>query len=639
MSVNNIYQDYIHVSRYARYIPKQGREKNWLETSKRFREYLTNHINSNNWKIPQRMLDQMFTMIDNKEILPSMRLIMTAGDAADRDNTCVYNCAYLPMDNPLALVELMFILMNGTGVGFSVEDKYVSKWPKVPYNLTYPEQIVYVVEDSREGWAKALWHLLASVFNLGVFPKFDFSLIRPAGAPLKTFGGRASGPQPLQDLLNTIESMLYKRMGKRLLSTDIHDLCTQIAQVVVVGGVRRSALISLGDRGDHGHATLKSGDWYVQNGHRSNANNSAVYFEKPSLSTFLNDTASLYNSFSGERGFWNADAAERKANANGRYTEDRWSFGCNPCSEIILKPREFCNLTTVTIGSDDPAETVLDRIRAATLLGTIQSTFDHFPFLNVLNPAWANNAKEERLLGVSITGIFDNELFHDISDGGKRLSGMLQFLRSEAKVTNTMVAAILGINESKSITCIKPEGTVSSLTGTSAGIHPGYSKFYLRRARTDIKDPVAKLMMDRGIPYEMDKLNPDNVVIFEFPIWSNAKVTGYVNPVEHLKLYSIYQDCWCDHKPSITINYKQSDFLSLCQSLYNNWDKIIGISMLPRDDSIYAQAPYEEISPEQYDELVQKFPKDFNFDDLSKYESEDNTTHQPECTGSSCTIG
>ena len=568
--------------------------------------------------------------IYNKEVMPSMRAMMTAGPAADRDNTCIYNCGYVPIEGSGDLADLMYILMSGTGVGFSVERQYISQLPEVPNIIVPDDDPDYHVPDSKGGWCNS-YHLLLDDLFAGRVPSFDFSAIRPEGSRLHTMGGRASGPQPLIDLINFTTNIFMNARGRKLNSAEVHELCCKIAQIVVVGGVRRSALISLSNLSDPRMRDIKKGD-LTHSEHLYLSNNSVCYTEKPDLSIFMQEMSSLYESKSGERGVYNRVAAQNIATETGR-RDPEWDFGTNPCSEIILRPRQFCNLTEAVVRPDDTLIDLKRKVRLATILGTLQSNFTDFPFLD---ERWKTNTEEERLLGVSLTGIMD----HPILSGDDCLPDWLEKLKEVAIETNMEWASRLGIPQSKAITCVKPSGTVSQLVDSASGIHDRYAPYYIRRVRSDKKDPLTSVLIDIGVPYEDDVTNPSTVV-FSFPM--KAPTTSkYTGAMEKLKLWLIYQNHWCEHKPSVTINYTDDEFLQLIAVLYAEFDNISGISLLPKDDHVYSQAVYEEITEEEYEEMLQFMPsEDHDLQELlTKYEKEDHTDNVKElaCVAGVCDI-
>ena len=592
------YQEYIAASRYARFIDDKHRRETWAETVNRFVDYIfsrTPAITANN-----ALKEEIFTAIHNLDLMPSMRAMMTAGKSADRDNTCIYNCSYLPVDDVKSFDEAMFILLCGTGVGFSVESKYISNLPEVPEKL-YESDHIIAVHDSKEGWAKSLRLLLAHLYA-GEIPKWDVSKVRPAGARLKTFGGRASGPEPLVDLFNFTVNTFKGAKGRKLHSLECHDLMCKIGEVVVVGGVRRSAMISLSDLDDERIRHAKAGPWWETAPHRALANNSAVYNETPTVGKFMEEWLSLYNSHSGERGIFNREAARKTVEKYG-HRDPNFEFGTNPCSEIVLRPYQFCNLTEVVVRHDDTKETLLQKVRVASILGTIQATFTKFPYLRKV---WQRNTEEERLLGVSLTGIYDNLR---LCTEGEELNELLSELREEARRANHEFADLLGIPRSASITCVKPSGTVSQLVDSASGIHPRHSKFYVRRVRGDKKDPLSQFLVQQGVPAEDCVYKPTQTTVFSFPQRAPDGLTrADVNPISHLSLWLTYQRHWCEHKPSVTISVEEKDWPAVGAWTWEHFDEISGVSYLPYDGGSYRQAPYEEISEAEYNELKAKMP-------------------------------
>jgi len=568
-------------------------------------------------------------------IMPSMRAVMTAGPALHRDNTSGYNCSYLPVDDPKSFDEAMFILLCGTGVGFSVERQFVTKLPEVPEALFESETTV-VVKDSKEGWAKSFRQVL-SLLWAGEIPQWDVSKVRPSGARLKTFGGRASGPAPLVDLFNFAVAVFKKAKGRKLTSLECHDLMCKIGQVVVVGGVRRSAMISLSNLSDDRMRNAKSGQWWENEAQRAFSNNAASYTEKPDVELFMKEWASLIESKSGERGIFNRKAAEAQALKNGR-REGGYEWGTNPCSEIILRPYQFCNLTEVVVRSDDTVETLEEKVRLATILGTVQSTFTKFPYLRKV---WQKNTEEERLLGVSLTGIMDNPLMTTANAG---LEKTLEHLKSVAVATNKEWAEKLGVQQSAAITCVKPSGTVSQLVDSASGIHARHSEFYIRTVRGDNKDPLTEFLIDSGVPCEPDVMNPNTTTVFSFPVKSPgghcAVVRGDMTAIEQLETWLEYQRHWCEHKPSITVSVREDEWLDVGAFVYRHFDEMSGVSFLPHSDHTYQQAPYQECSEEDYEEALSKMPKLIDWGKLSEYELEDNTSGMQTlaCSSDGCEI-
>ena len=592
------YQEYIAASRYARFQDDKGRRETWPETVQRFVDYIfsrTPAITANS-----ALKEELFSAIKNLELMPSMRAMMTAGKSADRDNTCVYNCSYLPVDDVKSFDEAMFILLCGTGVGFSVESKYINQLPEVPEKL-FQSGGVLNVHDSKEGWAKSLRLLIAHLYA-GEIPQWDVSAVRAAGARLKTFGGRASGPQPLIDLFEFTVATFKHAKGRKLNSLECHDLMCKIGEVVVVGGVRRSAMISLSDLDDERIRHAKAGPWWDTAPHRALANNSAVYNETPTVGKFMEEWLSLYNSHSGERGIFNREAARKTVEKYG-HRDPNFEFGTNPCSEIVLRPYQFCNLSECVVRHDDTKETLLRKVRLAAILGTIQSTFTKFPYLRKV---WQRNTEEERLLGVSLTGIYDNPL---LTTQGPELNDLLTELREVARATNKEWAAALGIPESASITCVKPSGTVSQLVDSASGIHPRHSKYYIRRVRGDSKDPLTQFLIGQGVPNEPCVYKPTQTTVFSFPQRApDGLVRDDVTPISHLELWLTYQRHWCEHKPSVTISVAEKDWPSVGAWTWEHFDEISGVSYLPYDGGTYRQAPYEECTEEEYNALKASIP-------------------------------
>jgi ribonucleoside-triphosphate reductase (thioredoxin) len=621
------YQEYIAASRYARFQDDKQRRETWAETVDRYVDYIfsrTPAIQNNT-----ELKNEIFDAIHNLDLMPSMRAMMTAGKSADRDNTCVYNCSYLPVDDPKSFDEAMFILLCGTGVGFSVESKYINNLPEVPETLFDSEHTI-VVHDSKEGWAKSLRLLLAHLWA-GEVPKWDVSGVRPAGTRLKTFGGRASGPEPLVDLFKFVTNTFKHAQGRRLNSLECHDIMCKIGEVVVVGGVRRSAMISLSDLDDERIRHAKAGPWWETAPHRALANNSAVYSETPTVGKFMEEWLSLYNSHSGERGIFNREAAKNTVAKYG-HRDPNFEFGTNPCSEIILRPYQFCNLTEAVVRHDDTEETLLRKVRIASILGTIQATFTKFPYLRKV---WQRNTEEERLLGVSLTGIYDNPL---LTTQGDKLNELLSRLRAEARRANEEYAALLGIPKSAAITCVKPSGTVSQLVDSASGIHPRHSKFYIRRVRGDKKDPLTQFLISQGIPSEDDVYKPTQTTVFSFPIKAPAGITrANVTPISHLALWLTYQQHWCEHKPSVTISVEEKDWPTVGAWTWENFSEISGVSYLPYDGGTYRQAPYEECTEEEYNALKAKVPT-IKWHEFKEVTDNVEGAQQLACSAGSCEI-
>ena len=620
------YQNFIALSRYARWLPEKNRRESWSETVKRYIDNVVRRVISDD----EKTINTLEEMILNLEVMPSMRMMMTAGSALDRDNTCAYNCSYMPIDDPKAFDEAMMILLCGTGVGYSVESRYTNKLPEIPEKLFVSEDVIKV-HDSKEGWAKAFRKLLAMLYS-GEIPKWDVSGVRPAGARLNTFGGRASGPEPLVELFKFCVETFKKAAGRKLSTLECHDIMCKVADIVVSGGVRRSAMISLSDLQDDHMRRAKSGEWWTYSPHRALANNSAIYEEKPDTETFMREWLSLVESKSGERGIFARYAAIKHAEKNGRRDTD-YEFGTNPCSEIILRPYQFCNLTEVVVRHADTEESLKKKVWAATVLGTVQSTFTNFPYLRKI---WKRNTEEERLLGVSLTGIMDAPITN------KPTPELLRSLRDHAVEVNKEWSTKLGIPPSTAITCCKPSGTVSQLTDASSGIHARHSPYYVRTVRGDLKDPLVKLMMDSGIPNEPEKFHPDNTVVFSFPMKSpdGAITRNDMTALEQLEMWATYAINWTEHKPSVTISVRDHEWVEVGAWVFKNFNICSGISFLPHSDHIYDQAPYQECTKEEYEALAVKMPPSVDWSRISQYENQDNTTgsQQLACTAGVCEV-
>ena len=619
------YQSFIHKSRYAKYFDGYGRE-NWDDTVSRYSANVIGNL------VDPETKYELEQAIVGLEIMPSMRAMMTAGPALDRDNTAGYNCSYLPVDDPKSFDEAMYILLCGTGVGFSVERQFISKLPEVPE--LFESDTTVVVKDSKEGWAKAFRQVLALLWA-GEIPKWDVSKVRPAGARLKTFGGRASGPAPLVELFNFAVSTFKAAQGRKLSSIECHDLMCFVGQIVVVGGVRRSAMISLSNLSDDRMRHAKSGQWWETAAHRALANNSVSYTEKPDIETFMREWTALVESKSGERGVFNREASKKQAAKYGR-RDATYEFGTNPCSEIILRPYQFCNLTECVVRATDTIEDLERKVRLAAILGTIQSTFTKFPYLRKV---WQKNTEEERLLGVSLTGIMDNPLMTSKNSG---LSKTLEHLRQIAVDTNAEWADRLGIERSAAITCVKPSGTVSQLVDSASGIHARHSPYYIRTVRGDNKDPLTKMMIDQGIPHEPCVFKGDTTTVFSFPQKSpdNAVTRNDMTAIEQLETWLTYQRHWCEHKPSVTISVRDHEWLEVGAFVFKHFDEMSGVSFLPHSDHTYQQAPYQDCTKDKYEELLAKMPKSIDWSKLSEYEQEDNTVAMQTmaCSGDSCEI-
>ena len=632
------YQNFIALSRYARWKEDEQRRETWQETVSRYFDYITNHLrDKHSYKVTKDLRTELEEAVLNQDIMPSMRALMTSGPALDRCHVGGYNCSYVPVDNPRAFDETMYILMCGTGVGFSVERHSVDKLPIVNEDFHDTDTIIKV-GDSRPGWAKSLKELIAMLYT-GQVPKFDVSEVRPAGARLKTFGGRASGPQPLIELFNFCIEKFKGAAGRRLYPIECHDLMCKIGEVVVVGGVRRSALISLSNLNDDQMRHAKAGQWWENEGQRALANNSVAYKEKPQMGTFMREWMSLYDSKSGERGIFNRQSAKKQAAKNGRRDAEH-DFGCNPCSEIILRPYQFCNLSEVVVRASDTQQTLTNKVRLATILGTFQSTLTDFKYIRKI---WQNNTEEERLLGVSLTGIMDNLLMSGKSSQlGTNIAITLQSLRDEAVRTNAEIAKKLGINQSAAITCVKPSGTVSQLVDSSSGIHARHNPYYIRTVRGDNKDPLTQFMISQGIPNEPDVMKPDSTTVFSFPMQSprTAITRNDMSAIEQLELWLAYQLHWCEHKPSVTISVKEHEWMDVGAWVYEHFDNVSGISFLPHSEHTYQQAPYQDIDEEQYKEFLTKMPDSVDWSKLPEFEKEDTTSGGRElaCTAGVCEV-
>jgi len=614
---NPQYSNFIALSRYARWLEDKGRRETWEETVDRYISFFKNKYKDKS--INESVWNELRDGILNLDVMPSMRCLMTAGQALERDNVAGFNCSYIVVDHPRAFDEAMYILMCGTGLGFSVERQYISKLPEVSEELT-PSNTVIEVPDSKKGWAKGFRELI-SLLYAGHIPKWDLSKIRPAGARLKTFGGRASGPEPLNELFNFTVNMFRKAKGRKLNSLECHDLMCKVADIVVVGGVRRSALISLSNLSDDRMRTCKNGQFWLDEPQRSLANNSASYTERPEFQTFMKEWVSLYESKSGERGIFNREASIKQAMKYGR--REPADFGTNPCSEIILRPNQFCNLSEIVVRAEDDLESLKRKARLASILGTLQSGLTDFSYLRSL---WKKNTEEEALLGVSLTGIMDNEMLAGKKDT-EQLKAWLEELRAHVVQVNKEFAEIIGVNQSVATTCVKPSGTVSQLVDSASGIHDRFAEFYIRRVRADGKDPLAQMMRDAGFPCEPDLMKPSNYV-FSFPIRApkGCNIADSRTAIEQLEHWKIYQEHWCEHKPSVTVYYNDNEFFGIGQWVIDNWDVISGISFLPRTDHVYQQAPYEKITEEQFLALEASMPTDVDWSKLVDYEKEDTTT-------------
>ena len=629
------YQEFIHLSRYSRWLPEKKRRETWDETVSRYFDFFKEHLDElHQYKVTDKLRKELEGAVLSTQVMPSMRCLMTAGEALKRENIAGYNCSYVAVDRVHAFDEILYVLMNGTGVGFSVERQYVSQLPTVADEFHMTDTTI-TVADSKLGWAKALKELIGMLY-IGQIPRWDLSKIRPAGAPLKTFGGRASGPEPLESLFNFAVNIFKNAPGRKLSSIECHDLVCKIAEVVVVGGVRRSALISLSNLSDDRMRHAKSGQWWNDNGQRALANNSACYTEKPDIGIFMDEWKALYESKSGERGIFNRESANKQADKNGRRTVEGHEFGTNPCSEIILRSREFCNLSEVVVRASDTPKSLLEKVRLATILGTFQSTLVNFKYVS---SQWKKNCEEERLLGVSLTGIMDCPYTNGKKPG---LNKLLDELREVAVKTNKEFAEKIGINQSVAVTCVKPSGTVSQLVDAASGIHARHNPYYIRTVRGDKKDPLTKMMIDQGFPVEDDAMNPSHTSVFSFPmkVDQSAVFRTDLNAIEQLELWLTYQKHWCEHKPSVTISVKEHEWLEVGAWVYENFDWMSGVSFLPFSEHTYKQAPYQDCTKDEYEFLVDRMPKTVEWSKLSEYEITDMTIGAQElaCAAGFCEI-
>jgi ribonucleoside-diphosphate reductase alpha chain len=619
----NTYQKLIAASRYARYLPEHKRRETWDETVDRLVSFIKDNAPEINSDIPI-----LTKAIKNLEIMPSMRLMMSAGEACKRDNIAAYNCSYMAINNKRAFSECLYILMNGTGVGFSCERQEIDKLPKLPDTINPCDDSI-VVGDSKLGWAKAFKKLLSSLWE-GDIPTIDYSHVRPAGARLKTFGGRASGPEPLKRLFDFTTDTLVNAKGRKLTSIEVHDIVCMIGEIVVVGGVRRSALISLSNLTDKRMREAKMGAWYNDYSWRGLANNSVAYTEKPDMEVFMEEWLSLVKSKSGERGIFNRVASQKQA-AKWDRRDGTLNYGTNPCSEIILRDKQFCNLTEVVVRANDTKETLKNKVKLATILGTFQSTLDNFQFLSA---EWKKNTTEERLLGVSLTGIMDNKIMSNPDPK------FLEEMRDVARKTNHRYAKRLDVPVSAAITCVKPSGTVSQLVDSASGIHTRHSDYYIRTVRMDKKDAIYDFLKEKGVYVEDEQFRPESTAVFSFPIKSpKGSVTrNDKTALEQLELWLTYQRHWCEHKPSVTISVRDEEWMEVGAWVYKHFDEISGISFLPHSDHSYVQAPYQECSKHEYDVLVSQTPKDIDFQELIEDDDMTEGAQTMACVGTSCEI-
>lgn len=608
-------QQYIHLSRYSRWREEANRRETWEETITRYCDFFDSRFPT---LYPYQ---KIWDGITSLQVMPSMRSVMTAGTALERDEIAGYNCSYIPVDHPRAFDEILYVLMCGTGVGFSVEKTYVEALPLVAEAFEDTDSVI-MVRDSKIGWATAVRELI-SLLYAGRIPKWDVSRVRPSGARLKTFGGRASGPGPLEDLFRFSVKLFTGAKGRKLTTLECHDLVCKIADIVVVGGVRRSALISLSNLADEHMRDAKSGAWYDHEKQRMLANNSAAYLERPHISVFFDEWHALYKSKSGERGIFNRAAAKKKAAENGRRDVADHEYGTNPCGEIILRPNGLCNLSEVIVRRGDTLDVLREKVELATIIGTFQSTLTNFRYVR---PVWQRNAEEERLLGVSMTGIMDNELLSG-QLGHAPMIEALKALKQHAIETNRVWAEKLGIKPSAAITTVKPSGTVSQLVDSASGIHPRYGMHYIRTIRADKKDPLAHLMRAKGFPVEDCAANPHAVDVFSFPVKSpeGSVMRDGMSAIDQLEHYLAFKNHWCEHNPSITVFVRDNEWLAVGSWVYNHFDDIGGVSFLPYSDHVYRQAPYTEVDEKTYQDLADRMPE-VDWAELSEYEKEDQTT-------------
>ena len=630
------YQAVIHKSRYAKWLESFARRETFKETVSRYFDFFEQYLKENHSYDIAEVRPRLEKAVLNLDVMPSMRALMTAGKALSQNHISAYNCAYVEASTLETFSEILYVLMHGTGVGFSVERQFVNSLPAVPEEIEHDDSIVVRISDSKEGWQLGAKRYLAYLFD-GIIPEVDFSAIRPAGERLKTFGGRASGPEPFKELLDFCRIKLMNARGRKLTSLECHDIICKIGEIVVVGGVRRSALISLSNLSDMRMRDAKSGQWWEANGQRGLANNSVCYTERPDVGIFMKEWLALYNSKSGERGIFNRAASQRQT-AKYRQRDPKINYGTNPCSEIILRSGQFCNLTEVVLRADDTIETVREKVEIATILGTMQACLTD---IRNLSDKWKRNTEEERLLGVSMTGIYDNMFFGGQKDR-QELKLALEDLRQVACRTNDYWANNFGIPESAAITCVKPSGTVSQLVDASSGIHPRHSEYYVRTIRGDRKDPLTQYLIEEGIPHEDCVSQPDTTVVFSFPIKSpdGALCRKDLTAIDHLELWKIYQENWCEHKPSVTISVQEKEWFEVGAWCWENFDMLSGVSFLPMSDHTYRQAPYQDIDEKTYKELMQSFPKSIDWKNLEKFEREDNTKSSKtlSCTAGNCEI-
>ena len=630
-----LYQEFIHLSRYSRWMYDENRRETWTETVDRYFTFFKEHLKElHNYDLNEEVSQALRNSVLSLDVMPSMRCLMSAGEALKRENIAGYNCSYISIDRVQSFDEILYILMNGTGVGFSVERQFISNLPSVGEQFHTTDSTI-IVADSKQGWARALKELIGMLY-VGQIPQWDLSRVRPAGSPLKTFGGRASGPEPLESLFKFCINVFKAAAGRKLNSVECHDIVCKIGEVVVVGGVRRSALISLSNVSDDRMRHAKEGQWWEANPQRALANNSACYTEKPDIGIFMSEWKALYESKSGERGIFNRESSIKMASRNGRRKTEGWEFGTNPCSEIILRDREFCNLSEVVVRPDDTPTTLTNKVVDAAILGTLQSTLTNFKYIS---KTWQKNCEEERLLGVSLTGIMDNKYTNGKAGDPSKL---LRELKEAAVLTNKEWARMICINQSVAVTCVKPSGTVSQLTDSASGIHARHNPYYIRTIRGDKKDPLTQMMSDHGFPVEDDILKPEHTSVFSFPmkVNSSAVFRSDMSAIEQLELWLIYQQNWCEHKPSVTISVKEHEWLEVGAWVYKNFEYMSGVSFLPFSEHNYQQAPYQDCTVKEYKSLLRKMPKEIDWTRLAEYEKVDMTIASQElaCVAGVCEI-
>lgn len=629
------YRSFIAASRYSRWLDDEGRRETWTETVTRTTDFFVNHTNKNyKGAIPKAFWKEANEAISNHEVMPSMRILMTAGKALERENVAGYNCSFIAVDDTRAFDEALYILMNGVGLGFSVEAQHVNMLPFVNEHFESTSTTI-VVADSKAGWARGLRELIAMLYA-GQIPAIDVSNVRSAGERLKTFGGRASGPQPLVDLFGYCIETFKGAAGRKLTPVEAHGIMCKIAEVVVVGGVRRSALISLSDLNDYEMAHAKTGAWWVDHQEYALANNSAVFYKEPSTGELLKFWADLYESKSGERGIINMEGLRNRTDAPRRDLSK--IQGLNPCGEILLRSKQFCNLTEVIVRPEDTLEDLQRKIRIATTIGTVQSSLTDFKYLRKV---WKDNCNEERLLGVSLTGQMDHPVLNG-RQGYDVLETWLQSMKQAAIDTNAEIADAMGIPRSTAITTGKPSGTVSQLTDSASGMHKRYRRFYIRTVRGDNKDPITQFMKDIGIPNEPDVTKPDTTTVFSFYIKSpdEALTQEDSTAIEDLNTWLAYKKFWTEHNPSVTISVREHEWIEVVNWIKQNWEWVGGISFLPYSDHTYRQAPYQEITEAEYYLGVADMPTNIDWSLLSAYELEDTTTGTQtlSCTSGSCEV-